>query len=104
LDVFLELIWFRRRGHLSCFRGGTVHQQPFIHHARGNEEESAMQAAQVTETVPNADRELRAAKTPPATADGPLTMADKLVAISFLIGLALFGLISVIDLVTSLFR
>jgi hypothetical protein len=90
LDVFLEVIWFCRRRHLSCFRGETVRKQPFIHHARGNEKELAMEPAQVTEIAPNAD--------------APLPIAEKLVVICILIGVALFGLISVVELVTSLFR
>lgn len=63
-----------------------------------------MQLAQVTETAPIADRELCSDAPRSGTADAPPAVAEKFVVISFLIGVALFGLILVVDLVTSLFR
>ena len=61
-----------------------------------------MDAAQIAEIAPSADRELQTANTP--LADAPLAMPEKLMMILFLIGIALFGLITVVDLVTSPFR
>jgi hypothetical protein len=63
-----------------------------------------MDPARLTETAPSADREARTAETPSATADPLLPMTDWLVVISFLIGVAIFGFISVLELVTNLFR
>jgi hypothetical protein len=57
-----------------------------------------MDTAQVTEIAPNAaDRESH-------TTDPPLNMGDKLVVILFLIGVALFGSITIAEFATSLFH
>ncbi len=61
-----------------------------------------MKSAQVTISAPTAEQESRTAETAPP--DARLSTADKLVVISFLISLALFGLISVMDLLANLFR
>jgi hypothetical protein len=63
-----------------------------------------MAAAQVAETARQTNREVRTADAPTETPDASLTVTDKVVVISFLSAVALFGLISVIDLVTSPFR
>ena len=40
----------------------------------------------------------------PAATETPIGLGDKLVVILFLIGLALFGLVSLVDLMSNLFR
>jgi hypothetical protein len=41
---------------------------------------------------------------PPAATETPIGLGDKMVVILFLIGLALFGLISLVDLMRNLFH
>ncbi len=41
---------------------------------------------------------------PPVTSDAPAGFGDKAVVILFLIGVALFGLISLVDMLSNLFR
>ena len=61
-----------------------------------------MATAQIAEIAPAIDRESQIADAP--LADAPLAMPDKVVAMLFLIGVSLFGLISVVDLVANFFR
>jgi hypothetical protein len=61
-----------------------------------------MEPAQLNAIASDTDRELRT--TEAAADDAPLPIADKLVVICFLIGVALFSLITVVDLAASLFR
>jgi hypothetical protein len=61
-----------------------------------------MATAQIAEIAPTIDQESQIADAQPA--DAPLAMPDKVVAMLFLIGVSLFGLISVVDLVANFFR
>jgi hypothetical protein len=61
-----------------------------------------METAQVAETARQADREFRTADA--STPEMSPTTTEKVITVSFLIAVLLFGLISVIDLVSSLFR
>ena len=60
--------------------------------------------APTPETAAHANRPPAAAETPTPSSDPAPAFADKLVVVCFLIGLALFVLISVLDLLSNLVR